>query len=157
QLILERFKRRAGVDIHHVPAPNSGVNEVLGNHISLTMTTLLTVGEMIRSGKVVPLAVTSTKRHPAYPHIPTFAEQGFPDVRGETWFWLAGPKNLPASIVGKLNAEIRRVNKTAKMRAHFDQLALSTLDLDPAAVTKFVADQYAFSTPPPKEVGLGVQ
>jgi len=157
QLILERFKRRAGVDIQHVPAPNSGMNEVLGNHISLTMTTLLTAGEMIRSGKVVPLAVTSAQRHPAYPDIPTFAEQGFPDVRGETWFWLAGPKNLPASIVVKLNAEIRRLNKTAKMRAHFDQLALSTLDLDPAAVSKFVADEYAFWAPLAKEVGLTVQ
>src|SRR3954468_20586639 len=71
QLILERFKRRAGVNIQHVPAPNSGMNEVLGNHISLTMTTLLTAGEMIRAGKVVPLAVTSMGRHPAYPDIPT--------------------------------------------------------------------------------------
>jgi len=157
QLILERFKRRAGVDIQHVPAPNSGMNEVLGNHISLTLTTLLTAGEMIRSGKVVPLAVTSARRHPAYPDIPTFAEQGFPDTRGDTWFWLAGPKNLPANIVGKLNAEIRRINKTAKMRAHFDKLALSTLDLDPAAVAKFVADEYALWAPLAREAGLAVR
>jgi tripartite-type tricarboxylate transporter receptor subunit TctC len=157
QLILERFKRRAGIDIQHVPAPNSGMNEVLGNHISLTLTTLLTAGEMIRSGKVVPLAVTSAQRHPAYPDIPTFAEQGFPDTRGDTWFWLAGPKNLPATIVGKLNAEIRRINKTEKMRAHFERLALSTLDLDPAAVAKFVADEYAFWAPLAKEAGLAVQ
>src|SRR5215471_12267677 len=154
QLILERFKRRAGIDIQHVPAPNSGVNEVLGNHISLTMTTLLTVGEMIRAGKVVPLAVTSVERHPAYPDVPTFAELGYPDVRGETWFWLAGPKNLPANIVGKLNTEIRRINRTPKMRAHFDRFALSTLDLDPAAVAKFVAGEYAFWAPLAHEVGL---
>jgi tripartite-type tricarboxylate transporter receptor subunit TctC len=157
QLILERFKRRAGVDIQHVPAPNSGMNEVVGNHISLTMTTLLTTGEMIRAGKVVPLAVTSAERHPAYPDVPTFTELGYPDVRGETWFWLAGPKNLPADIVGKLNAEIRRINKTPKMRAHIDKLALSTRDLDPAAVAKFVADEYAFWAPLAREVGLAVQ
>jgi tripartite-type tricarboxylate transporter receptor subunit TctC len=157
QLILERFKRRAGIDIQHVPAPNSGVNEVLGNHISLTVTTLLTVGEMIRAGKVVPLAVTSAERHPAYPDVPTFAELGYPDVRGETWFWLAGPKNLPADIVGKLNTEIRRINRMPKMRAHFDRFALSTLDLDPAAVAKFVADEYAFWAPLAREVGLAVQ
>jgi tripartite-type tricarboxylate transporter receptor subunit TctC len=157
QLILERFKRRAGVDIQHVPAPNSGMNEIVGNHISLTMTTLLTTGEMIRAGKVVPLAVTSAERHPAYPDVPTFAELGYPDTRGETWFWLAGPKNLPADVVGKLNAEIRRINKTPKMRAHFDKLALSTRDLDPAAVAKFVADEYAFWAPLAREVGLAVQ
>src|SRR3954454_18001017 len=74
QLLLERFKRRAGVDIQHVPAPNSGMNEVLGNHISLTFTTLLTAGEQIKAGNMVPLAVTSVTRHPTYPDIATFAE-----------------------------------------------------------------------------------
>src|SRR5262249_26471733 len=156
-LILDRFKRRAGIDIQHVPAPNSGMNEVLGGHISLTMTTLLTAGEMIRAGKVVPLAVTSAQRHPAYPDVPTFAELGYADVRGETWFWLAGPKNLPVDVVGKLNTEIRRINRTPKMRAHFDRFALSTLDLDPAAVAKFVAGEYAFWAPLAHEVGLAVQ
>lgn len=156
-LILERFKRRAGIEIQHVPAPNSGMNEVLGNHISLTMTTLLTAGEMIRAGKVVPLAVTTRQRHPAYPNIPTFAEQGYPDTRGDTWFWLAGPKNLPAGIVGKLNAEMRRINKTTRMQAHFERLALSTMDLDPPAVAKFIADEYAFWAPLAREAGLTVQ
>jgi tripartite-type tricarboxylate transporter receptor subunit TctC len=157
QLILERFKRRAGIEIQHVPAPNSGMNEVLGNHISLTMTTLLTAGEMIRAGKVVPLAVTTTQRHPAYPNIATFAEQGYPDTRGDTWFWLAGPRNLPADIVNKLNAEVRRINQAPRMRAHFDKFALSTMDLEPAAVAKFIADEYAFWAPIAKEGGLTVQ
>ena len=156
-LLVERLKRRTGLDIQHVPAQNSGVNEVLGNHISLTMTTLLTVGEQIKAGKVVPLAVSTLARHPAYPDIPTFAEQGYPDVRGDTWFWLAGPKNLPAEIVNRLNGEVRRINKSAKMREYFERSALSTRDLDAAAVAKFVADEYAFWAPLAKEVGLTVQ
>jgi tripartite-type tricarboxylate transporter receptor subunit TctC len=52
-LLLERLKRRAGIDIQYVPAQNSGMNEVLGNHISLTMTTLLTAGQQIRAGQMV--------------------------------------------------------------------------------------------------------
>src|SRR5205807_10268616 len=91
-LLLERFKRRAGIDIQHVPAPNSGMNEVLGNHIAMTFTTLLTAGEQIKAGNLSPLAVTSLTRHPTYPGIATFAEQGFGDIRGDTWFWLAGPQ-----------------------------------------------------------------
>src|SRR5208282_1620615 len=62
-LMLEQFKRRAGLDITHVPAPNSGVVDVLGNHINMTMATLLTIGEQIKSGQVVPLAVTSLERN----------------------------------------------------------------------------------------------
>src|SRR5262245_58360780 len=156
-LMLERFKRRAGIDIQHVPAQNSGMNEVLGNHISMTFTTLLTTGEQIRAGKVIPLAVSSVERHPDYPDIPTFAEQGFPDVRGDTWFWLAGPKNLPAPIVTRLNAEMRRIMASPKMRGHMNELALLTKDLDAAGVARFVADEYAFWAPLAKEVGLAVQ
>ena len=156
-LILEQFKRRAGVDIQHVPAPNSGMLDVLGNHISMSFTTLLTAGEHIRSGGMVGLAVTSSERNPAYPAIPTFAEQGYPDVRGETWFWLAGPKNLPAAIVGKLNAEVRRIVTLPKTQAYMAQMALRTQDLDPAAVNAFVRQEFAFWAPLAKEVGLRVQ
>jgi tripartite-type tricarboxylate transporter receptor subunit TctC len=156
-LILEQFKRRAGVDIQHVPAPNSGMLDVLGNHISMSFTTLLTAGEHIRSGGMVGLAVTSSERDPVYRSIPTFAEEGYPDVRGETWFWLAGPKNLPASIVGKLNREVRRIVLLPKTQAYLHQMALMTRDLDPLAVTDFVRQEFAFWSPLAKEVGLRVQ
>ena len=156
-LILEQFKRKAGIDIQHVPAPNSGLGDVLGNHISLTLTALLTAGEQVRAGKLIALAVTSVKRNPAYPDIPTFAEQGYPDVRGDTWFWLAGPKNLPPPMVNKLNLEVRRIIKSPKVQEHFNQLALLTADLDPDAVTKFVASEYAFWAPLAKDMGLKVQ
>lgn len=156
-LILERFKRSAKLNIQHVPAPNSGMQDVLGNHIPLTLTTLLTAGLQIRGGLLVPLAVTSPKRHPAYPDIPTFAEQGFPDVRGETWFWLAGPSGLNHFVVQQLNQETRRIMKTPKMQEQVNKLALLTQDLDPAGVTKFVADEYAYWAPLAKEIGLHVQ
>jgi tripartite-type tricarboxylate transporter receptor subunit TctC len=156
-LILERFKRSAKLNIQHVPAPNSGMQDLLGNHIDLTFTTLLTAGLQIRGGLLVPLAVTSTARHPAYPDIRTFAEQKFPDVRGDTWFWLAGPSGLPPFVVQQLNQETRRIVKTAKMQEHFNKLSLLTRDLDPAGVTKFVADEYAYWAPVAKEIGLRVQ
>ena len=57
----------------------------------------------------------------------------------------------------KLNTEVRRINQTPKMRAHFDKLALSTMDLDPDAVAKFIASEYAFWAPLAKEAGLTVQ
>ena len=156
-LILEQFKRRAGVDIQHVPAPNSGMLDVLGNHISMSFTTLLTAGEHIRSGGMLALGVTSSERNAVYPLIPTFAEQGYPDVRGETWFWLAGPKNLPLGIVAKLNAEVRRIVKLPKTQAYIAQMALMTRDLDQAAVTDFVREEFAYWGPLAKEVGLRVQ
>jgi tripartite-type tricarboxylate transporter receptor subunit TctC len=156
-LILERFKRSAKLNIQHVPGPNSGMQDVLGNHIPLTLTTLLTAGLQIRAGLVVPLAVTTTKRHPAYPDIPTFAEQGFPDVRGDTWFWLAGPSGLPHFVVQQLNQETRRIIKAPAMQEHIGKLSLLTQDLDPAGMSKFVKDEFAYWAPLAKQIGLSVQ
>jgi tripartite-type tricarboxylate transporter receptor subunit TctC len=156
-LILEQFKRRAGVDIQHVPAPNSGMLDVLGGHISMSLTTLLTAGEHIRSGGMVALGVTSGERNPVYRSIPTFAEQGYPDVRGETWFWLAGPRNLPPGIVARLNQEVRRIVKLPRTQGYIAQMALMTRDLEQAAVTDFVREEFAYWAPLAKEVGLRVQ
>jgi tripartite-type tricarboxylate transporter receptor subunit TctC len=60
-------------------------------------------------------------------------------------------------VVQQLNQETRRIVKTAKMQEHFNKLSLLTRDLDPAGVTKFVADEYAYWAPVAKEIGLRVQ
>jgi tripartite-type tricarboxylate transporter receptor subunit TctC len=101
--------------------------------------------------------VTSTDRNPIFRDIPTFAEQGYPDVRGDTWFWLTAPKNLPPAIVTKLSDATRRIVQSANIQQHFQKLAVLTKDLDPAAVQKFIADEYAFWAPLAKAAGLKVQ
>jgi tripartite-type tricarboxylate transporter receptor subunit TctC len=156
-LLIEQFKRKSGIDIQHVPAPNSGVTDVLGNHISLTLTAMMTVGEQVRAGKLKALAVTSTDRNPIFKDIPTFAEQGYPDVRGDTWFWLTAPRNLPPDIVRKLSETTRRIVQSPKVQDHFRRLAVLTKDLDPAAVQQCIADEYAFWAPLAKAAGLKVQ
>jgi tripartite-type tricarboxylate transporter receptor subunit TctC len=156
-LILEQFNRRAGVDIQHVPSPNSGMLDVLGNNISMSFTTLLTAGEHIHSGGMVGLAVTSADRNPVYRDIPTFAEQGYPEVRGDTWFWLTAPKSLPAPIVQRLNSEVRKIMQLPRTRAYLAQMALTTADLDPAAVTDFVRKELAYWAPLAKELGVRVE
>jgi tripartite-type tricarboxylate transporter receptor subunit TctC len=156
-LLIEQFKRKAGVDIQHVPAPNSGVTDVLGNHISMTLTAMMTVGEAVRAGKLVALAVTSTERNPVFKGIPTFAEQGYPDVRGDTWFWLCGPKGLAPDVVDRLSTATRRIVQSAKVQEHFRQLALLSKDLDVLGVQQFIAEEYAFWAPLAKNAGLNVQ
>jgi len=156
-LLIEQFKRKAGVDIQHVPAPNSGVTDVLGNHISLTFTAMMTVGEQVKAGKLRALAVTSTDRNPIFKDIPTFAEQGYPDVRGDTWFWLTAPKSLPPAIVERLSEATRRIVKSPKVQEHFRNLAVLTKDLGPTAVQRFIAEEYAFWAPLAKAASLKVQ
>jgi tripartite-type tricarboxylate transporter receptor subunit TctC len=156
-LLIERFKREAGIDIQHVPAPNSGLIDVLGNHISLTLTAMMTVGEQVKAGQLTALAVTSTERNPVFKGIPTFAEQGYPDVRGDTWFWLCGPKGLPPEVVEKLSTATRRIVQSPKIQALFQKLALLSKDLDVVGVQEFIAEEYAFWAPLARDVGLKVQ
>ena len=156
-LLIEQFKRKAGVEIQHVPAPNSGVIDVMGNHISLTLTAMMTVGEQVRAGQLVALAVTSTERNPVFNGIPTFAEQGYPEVRGATWFWLCGPRGLPPEMVGRLNAATRSIVKSPKIEAYFQKLALLSKDLDAAGVPAFIAEEYAYWAPLARQAGLKVQ
>ncbi len=101
--------------------------------------------------------MTSVDRNPIFKDIPTFAEQGYPDVRGDTWFWLTAPKSLPAHIVGKLNDATRQIVRSPRIAAHFRELAVLTKDLDPAAVHRFIAEEYAFWAPLAKAAGLRVQ
>ncbi len=157
QLMMEEFTRKAGVELTHVPAPNSGLMEVLGNHIALSMTGLLTSGAEIKAGGVKAVAVTSAERNPVYKDIPTFTEQGYPDVHGDTWFWLTGPRNLPPAVVDKLNREVRRILKTPKVRDYFQRQAALAMDVDVAGLNKFLADEVAYWGALAKNVGLSVQ
>lgn len=156
-LLLEQLKRKAGVDIQHIPFPGGGVADVLGNQVPMAITAMVTMGEHIRAGKLTGLAVTSTERIPSYPSIPTFAELGYPDVRGSTWFWLAGPKNLPPAIVDQLSRETRRIVQSPSMKQQFERQSLLSMDLDVDGLNKFLRDEVAFWVPLAKDVGLKVQ
>lgn len=157
QLLLEEFKRKAGIDITHVPAPDAGLMEVLGNFINMTITAPLTLGQQLRVGKVVGLAMSTRQRDPVFPNIATFAEQGYPEIEGATWFWLTAPKNLPQGIAQKLNVEARKMLKQPKARAYFAQQALMSLDLDVPATQKFVGSEVARWGALTKKVGMTVQ
>jgi tripartite-type tricarboxylate transporter receptor subunit TctC len=155
--MMLQFARKAGIELVHVPAPNSGLLEVLGNHIAMSMTGLLTSSEQIKAGKVVALAVSSTERNPIYTDIRTFSEQGYPEVHGDTWFWLTGPRDLPPEIVEKLNREVRRILKTPKVRDYFAAHAALAMDVDAAGLTKFLVGEVTYWGALAKSVGITVQ
>lgn len=156
-LLLEQLKRKANVDIQHVPSPGGGVTDVLGNHVPMALTALLTLGEHIRAGTLVGLAVASAERIPAFAAVPTFTELGYPDVRGTTWFWLAGPKDLPPAIVDRLSREVRRIVQLPGMKQQFERRSLLAVDLDVAGLNTFLREELAFWVPLAKDVGLKVE
>jgi tripartite-type tricarboxylate transporter receptor subunit TctC len=143
QLVMELFKRVAGIDVLHVPYKGAAaaVTDLIGGQISSVSTTLSTAAGQIRAGRARGLALSSAQRLPEYPDIPTFVEQGYPDLVATVWFSLSGPANTPPEIVEKLNAEVRRALELSDVRAKMRHEGIVPNRLDAKEFTAFVTDE----------------
>ena len=103
----ELFKRLAGIDMVHVPYKGIGpmMSDLLGGQVDLCFDSLSSSAPQIKGGKLVPLAITSTTRSPAFPDLPTMAESGYKGFEVTTWYALWGIKGTPQPIIDKMYAE----------------------------------------------------
>ena len=110
-LSAEMFKAMAGVELTHVPYKGSGPAQAdfLGGHVPLMVDSVTAALPHIRSGKAVPLAVTSASRATQLPGVPAVRETGIPgvqDFEAVGWLGLMAPKGTPAAVVDRLNREV---------------------------------------------------
>jgi tripartite-type tricarboxylate transporter receptor subunit TctC len=140
--MVDQFRLKVS-NINHVPYRGGAPlqTDFIGNHVSLATLPIAPMLPHIAAGTIVPLSVSSSERHPALKDVPTMKELGYPEIGGAIWFWLAGPKNLPAPIATRVNAEVRRYLATAPARQVFQRDALLTMDVDAAALTSFIASE----------------
>ncbi len=108
----------AKVDITHVPYKGSGqvMGDLLGGQLQMSFPALSGALAHIKSGKLIPLGVTSLKRTPLLPEIPTIEESGLPGYEASSWFGFMGPARLPKSLVAKLNAVTNQVLQAPDVR-----------------------------------------
>jgi tripartite-type tricarboxylate transporter receptor subunit TctC len=117
------------------------VADLLANQIPMGVMTLSSSNAHVDTGKLRLLAVSSMKRVAAYPNTPTFAELGYPQLTGTTWFSLSGPPGMPAAVVNKLNETVRRGLQTPELIRQLAIESMETMDLDAPAFTKYVSDE----------------
>ena len=110
-LALESFKLQAKVDAIHVPYKGSGplLTDLMGGQIQYSFETMTAATPHVKSGKVIAIAQTRTKRAKGHPNVPTMEEQGFPGFEATTWYGLVGPGKLPAPIAQKMNEDVNKV------------------------------------------------
>ncbi|HKW39121.1 MAG TPA: tripartite tricarboxylate transporter substrate binding protein [Burkholderiales bacterium] len=142
-LTAEQFKQVTGIEMTHVPYKGASlaVSDLIAGHVKVTSTTLTTAASQIKAGKALALAVTSLKRVPDFPDIPTFAELGYPELTAAIWFSLSGPAGMPPEIVNRLNEEVRRALKLPDVAARLRLEGIEPGDLDPQQFTAFVASE----------------
>ena len=104
----EQFKALAGVDMLHVPykGGNTAVSAVLGGEVTMTFGSLSALSPFASTGKLRVIAVTSAKRSPQAPQLPTIAESGVPGYQMTPWYGMVGPKGLPRPIVDRLHGTV---------------------------------------------------
>jgi tripartite-type tricarboxylate transporter receptor subunit TctC len=104
----ELFKTGLGLDITHVPYKGEApaLTDAIGGQVEVLFANVPAVSPYIQSGKLRAIAVTSLKRHPAFPNVPTIAESAkLPDFEVLTWYGLFAPAGTPADVVKKLEGE----------------------------------------------------
>jgi tripartite-type tricarboxylate transporter receptor subunit TctC len=126
----------AGVKFEHVPykGASAAVPDLLGGRVDFYMSSVPTVQALIAQGQIRALAVTSAKRSPILPAVPTVAEtyKGFDLV---TWFGILAPAGTPRPVVAKLNAEINKALKDPNVR--------KTIESDGGEVLGGTPEQFA--------------
>jgi tripartite-type tricarboxylate transporter receptor subunit TctC len=114
----ELFRILAGAEIVHVPYKGAGpaMVDVLSGQVQLYFATMPAAMPHVKSGKLVPIAVTSARRSPALPDAPTIAESGVPGYEAATWYGLLAPAHTPATAVARLHENIVKILGDAALR-----------------------------------------
>lgn len=140
----EKFSLAAGLQVQHIPFKGpEGLNELLAGRVDFYFLPLAAAVGMVDSGKVIPLAVSTAKRAPLLPNVPTIAEAGYPDAEYLFWGGLSAPAKTPRPIIDKLNAEIDKALATPAVVEKLSKLGVEPMPMTPDQYGKYFADDMA--------------
>ncbi len=137
----ELLKLKAGVDIVHVPYKGGGpaVADTLGGQVWLCFATMPAAISHVRAGKLTGLAVTTLKRNPGAPEIPTVAETlSIPDYEVDSWYAMFAPAGTPHAIVARMQETMGRVIRMPDVRQKLLEQGGDTVGSTPEALDKVV-------------------
>jgi len=141
-LQTELFKSMANVNMTSIPYKGAGLalTSLLANEVQVSISSIVTLIQHVKSGKVRALAVTSLKRSSLAPDVPTVNEKGLPGYAASTWYGMLTSPGVNAQIIAKLNSTLNKVLEEPEIKA---QLVAQGLEPMPTAInefTKFIAD-----------------
>lgn len=138
QLAAELFRLSAKIDVVHIPYKGvvAAVTDILGGQVHMMFSVAQAVVPHVLSGKLRALAVTSSKRSPAVPDVPTIIEAGFPDIDMVAWNGIHMPVNTPRALVRKVNADVRSI---IGQKETSDRMIAAGLDIADTTVGQFTA------------------
>ncbi len=120
------FKTLSKSDITHVPyGPAAAVTAVVGNQVQVGATSMPPAVPFVRNARLRAIAVTTAKRSPVLPDVPTVAESGFPGFDDYTWFSVFAPSGVPAFIINQINRDFSLALQAPASKTRLDALSLT--------------------------------
>jgi tripartite-type tricarboxylate transporter receptor subunit TctC len=143
QIAAELFASAAGVKIVHVPYKGGSlaVNDLVGGHVDLYISSMPQILQIARSGQARPLAVTGLKRSSSLPDVPTLDEVGLKGYEASSWWGIVAPAGTPTGIVGKLNDEINRALGSDEMQRFLEGEGAEAKAMSPNAFRDLIESE----------------
>ena len=141
----EMLNTVAGVKMVHVPYKGivPAVSDLLSGRIELLIEQLQPMAQYVQIGRIRPLAVASSKRHPQLPDLPTTAEAGFPGYEVIAWNGFVAPSGTPADVLKRLNVEVVKALQAKEVRDGLFNQGLIPASSSPEEFATFIAREYA--------------
>ena len=142
-LACEMFNTQAGIKAQHVPYKGTGpaTTALLGGEVDYIFEALGSASQHIRNGRLKPIAVTSAKRSPSFPDIPTAIEQGLTGFDVTSWYGLWLPAGTPPAMVQRLHALVGKAFEDPEMRELWARLGAEMGGIPPADFARFVGSE----------------
>jgi len=144
-LFMEVLKMMTGTDITHVPYKGSAPadQDVMGNQITMVFDSMPGAWPFVQSGRLKAIAVSSAKRSPTAPDVPTVAESGVPGYDYVSWLGVVGPANMPRDLVAKINADTNRILQMPDVRDRLQHLGTLPVGGTPEEFGAYIRGQVA--------------
>jgi tripartite-type tricarboxylate transporter receptor subunit TctC len=140
---MELLKSMTGMDILHVPYRGSApaLTDVVGGRVEVSSDNLPAVQPFVEAGKLRALAVTTTKRWPELPDVPTVAEAGVPGYEASAWFAIAAPAKTPREIIDKVNASVNKYMSEQETIARMRKLGSEPVGGTPEDMARLIVEE----------------
>ncbi|NDH51323.1 MAG: tripartite tricarboxylate transporter substrate binding protein [Betaproteobacteria bacterium] len=142
-LAMALLGKGAGLEFQHIPYKGGGplMNDALAGHVPLAIGSVFLVKPHIDSKRMRPLVVTTSKRSPDLPEVPTLAESGFPGFDAPAWWAVLAPAKTPPDILRRMNEEINKVMRMPDTAKRLDAQGIDVVGGTPEAARVFIERQ----------------
>ena len=141
----EKLKLDAGIDMMHVPYKGSGPAhmDLMGGQIQVMFDNLVALMPHFKSGKLRPLAVSTLKRHPLLPDVPSLSEAGVKGFEAVAWFGMVAPPGTPRDVIARLNAEVVKILAMPEIRQRLVEGGSEVIGNSPEEADRFLQAEIA--------------